>query len=243
LSPDGRFLAASRPDGRIFLFDAAGGRELAVLANPGVPARSLEFRADGNVLASGNEDGTALLWDVSTLRLRGGRPLDPGAIDPLWTDLAGADAPTAYSAMQKLVEGQARAVETFAARLRATPDIPVERLRRRVVELDHAQFGVRQAAARELARDIDQAEPVLRASLQDNPSAERRRQIEALLDAPPAVMAGEELRALRAVEVLERIGSPEARRLLDRLAGGAPAARLTRDAKAALDRLNRQPGT
>jgi hypothetical protein len=45
----------------------------------------------------------------------------------------------------------------------------------------------------------------------------------------------------RAVEVCERAGTPEARRLLERLAAWAPEARLTRDAKAALDRLARRP--
>ena len=42
---------------------------------------------------------------------------------------------------------------------------------------------------------------------------------------------------LRAIEMLERIGTAEARQLLAVLAEGAPAARLTREAKLALDRL------
>jgi hypothetical protein len=44
-------------------------------------------------------------------------------------------------------------------------------------------------------------------------------------------------RALRALGVLERAGNPEARKLLQALAGGAPEAALTVQAKAALDRL------
>ena len=42
---------------------------------------------------------------------------------------------------------------------------------------------------------------------------------------------------LRAVEVLERIGTPEARQVLAKLADGAPEARLTQEAKASLQRL------
>jgi hypothetical protein len=42
---------------------------------------------------------------------------------------------------------------------------------------------------------------------------------------------------LRAIEVLERIGTPGAQELLRKLAGGAAAARQTREAKAALQRL------
>ena len=52
---------------------------------------------------------------------------------------------------------------------------------------------------------------------------------------------GNSLRVLpRFVEVLEMIGSPETRRVLKRLAGGAPEASLTRQAKAALERLGRE---
>ena len=44
---------------------------------------------------------------------------------------------------------------------------------------------------------------------------------------------------LRAVAVLERIGTPQARRVLATLAGGAEGARLTREAQASLQRLRR----
>ena len=42
---------------------------------------------------------------------------------------------------------------------------------------------------------------------------------------------------MRAVEVLERIGTSEAAELLKALAKGTPAARVTKEAKASLERL------
>src|SRR5689334_18736103 len=48
---------------------------------------------------------------------------------------------------------------------------------------------------------------------------------------------------LRALEVLESIGTPEARQLLKELAGGAPDTWLTRDAQAALKCLAKRPMT
>jgi hypothetical protein len=50
-------------------------------------------------------------------------------------------------------------------------------------------------------------------------------------------------RDLRAVELLELIGSAEARRVLKTVAGGMPGARLTREARSALQRLAQQVAT
>ena len=47
----------------------------------------------------------------------------------------------------------------------------------------------------------------------------------------------EQLLQGRVLELLEQVGSPDARAVLRELAGGAPTARLTRDAAAALRRL------
>src|SRR5262245_8506406 len=53
----------------------------------------------------------------------------------------------------------------------------------------------------------------------------------------PATPTPEEVRANRVVEALEQAGTTAARRLLTDLAGGVAEARLTREAKAAQQRL------
>ena len=53
-------------------------------------------------------------------------------------------------------------------------------------------------------------------------------------------LTGERLRLVRAVEALERLGSPEARQVLEGLAKGAPGALPTWQAQAALNNLIRQ---
>jgi hypothetical protein len=50
----------------------------------------------------------------------------------------------------------------------------------------------------------------------------------------------EEVRSLRAIEVLERIGTPAARDALKKLATGPTDAWVTRDATAALERLSQR---
>jgi hypothetical protein len=93
---------------------------------------------------------------------------------------------------------------------------------------------------RELTSLAELARPALLQALTGTPSVETRERVEqilAKLDAP--ITDGETLRRLRAVEVLAQIGTPEARRFLQPLAGGAPEARLTQDAKVCLERLSR----
>ena len=72
-------------------------------------------------------------------------------------------------------------------------------------------------------------------------SAEVRRRVEGLLESqePGGRQAPQALRQVRAVEVLESAGTPEARQLLEALARGVAGARLTREARAALDRVGR----
>jgi hypothetical protein len=228
-------------DGRLQFFDTATGQELPGRAGFDTSAERLTFRPDGQVLAAGHQDGTVLTWDVPRLRRPAHAPirLDAAALEARWTDLAGTDGHKAHTAMWELVAAPAQVVELFAVRLRPAEAVPAERLRQWIAELDHQQFRVRQTAERELARNADQAEPVLRAALRGTLSAEQRQRIEAILSAPPTPLPPEALRTLRAVEVLERIGTVEARQVLSRLTGGAPSGLTSREAKAALDRLNR----
>jgi hypothetical protein len=84
----------------------------------------------------------------------------------------------------------------------------------------------------------DGACPLLRQALADQPAPEVRRRLEQILRHwAPDTPAGEGLRELRAVEVLEHAGTRESRRVLQAVAKGAPGARRTREASAALRRL------
>jgi hypothetical protein len=118
-----------------------------------------------------------------------------------------------------------------------------QRIARLVAELDSDQFATRQRAARELEKLADLAEPALRKALAEKPSAEVRRQAEGLLvklDGP--VRSPEVLRGLRAIELLEYIGTSEARQQLERQAREALGGRVQKEAKAALERLAKQTG-
>lgn len=77
--------------------------------------------------------------------------------------------------------------------------------------------------------------------LADKPTLEVRRRIEQVLEVTDSdSRTPPQRRAVRAVEVLVQVGTPEARRLLDVLAAGAPGASLTEAAKTGRRRLDKR---
>jgi hypothetical protein len=108
-------------------------------------------------------------------------------------------------------------------------------------DLDARSFAVREKATEDLAKLAREAEMPLRQALQNPSSVEAQRRLERLVAMlEGGALPAETLRAVRAVEVLERIGSREAMDLLRALAQGAPEARLTHEARASLERLTRR---
>src|SRR5262249_40268758 len=149
----------------------------------------------------------------------------------------------AYRAMARLSAEPARGLALIRDRLKPASTLVAEQIGRRIADLDDDRFSVREKAVRELAALGDRAVPALRRLLAGRPSPEARRRAEQLLaKSNGLVTVPEVLRELRAVEVLERIATPDARRLLAGLAAGAADARLTEEAKASVERLDRRAG-
>jgi hypothetical protein len=181
-----------------------------------------------------------VVWDVlGLLTARRGRPagLTPEKLNALWADLAESNAARAYQAEQVLIGAGERGVQLLKRQLRPVPVVDAGHIERLLAGLDSDEFAARDKASRELAALGDRAEPRLRKVLARKPSAEVRRRAERLL---LAWSAGRR-RGVRAVEVLEHIGTGGAKKLLKGLAKGAPDSYLTREAGAALERLTRRP--
>jgi WD40 repeat protein len=231
-SPDGRVLATVG-DGGVRLWELPARREYARLEGHQGWVWTAAFSPDGRHLATGSADTTVLVWDVPPLPAA--REIPATALPALWEALAG-DAAAAYRAMADWGAAGPRAVRFLSGRLRPVPVPDSSRLKRLLADLDNDEFVVRQRAALELEKVGDGAEPMLRKALEGRLSPESRRRAQALTDR----LAPEWLRTLRAVEVLERLGSPEAQALLKDLATGWPPARLTREAQASLHRLVRR---
>jgi hypothetical protein len=207
----------------------------------------LAFAPDGRHFVSGGRDGTLLLWDVAGFRQAErprAPPLEPAEERQCWDDLAGADAGRAARALARLRAAPPQAVALVRRQVRPAAGLAPEKLEGWIKDLDSGNFTRRQQATAELAKLGYQAEPALKKALADRPALEVRKRIEGLLDRLPMEepTSAEELRDLRAVELLERLAQPEADRLLQTLSEGAGGARLTREARAALERRRSRAG-
>jgi RNA polymerase sigma factor (sigma-70 family) len=237
-SPNGRLIAAADSD-TIHLWDAATGEGVLRFQGHESRVHSLCFAPDGATLASGLADSTVLIWDLASHKLAP-RPAAVRDVDQLWADLAGP-GPKAQRAVWSLAAMPQKSVGMLRERLRPAPQEQADRIRRWIADLDSGEFDVRQRAVRELERAAADAEPALLRALAAGPSPEARKRIEALLEMPRTIRSPDALRQFRAIRVLESIASPEARRLLQTLAGGADAP-MTWEARAALERLARRLG-
>jgi RNA polymerase sigma factor (sigma-70 family) len=246
-SPDGRLLATS--DYRVVrLWEIPMGKEILRRPRheslPGVPGQAdvmgLAFFPDGRQLATGMRDGTILVWDLEPQTLAA-KNLRREELDGLWADLAADDAGKAHRAISILAASPAQALTYLNDHLEPVAEIELKAVQRRIADLDSERFGVREAAAKELAASGWQFEPALRQALKSKVSQEVRRRLEAILAAPQEVPPASTLRTHRATQILEQIGTPEAQEVLGILAKGVPEARLTQEAKASLERLAKRP--
>jgi hypothetical protein len=130
-----------------------------------------------------------------------------------------------------------------AQRLKALA-APKTQIPQLIKDLDAAAFDVREQATTELEKLGAEAELALRQLLANEPSPEAKRRADRLLQVAALqaiLLPPERLRALRALTLLERLATPEARIALIDLAAGFAGSPMGLEAKAAIKRLEKQP--
>lgn len=178
--------------------------------------------------------------DVNVYSLRGAaakdrEPLGAARRRELWAAFALPNAAAAFDAMLELEARPADAAKLIAEHVKPVPAVDAATAKRLLAELGSNDFATRERAEAHLSELGAGIEGDVRAAARGHDDPEVRTRAAALvkkLDNAPA-----NLRTARAVEVLEHADGPECRAVLKALAGGAPGARLTRDASASLSRL------
>jgi hypothetical protein len=234
-APTGMWLACGGWEKDFSLWEARTGQRVLRLRGHQGRVSSVAASPDGRTLISGSGDNTGLVWS-----LRPKLPQETRDTESLWADLALPDAAVAYAATWRLAETPEASLPLLAQRLKVIEAAPQATTRQLIADLDSDTFQRREEAAKRLRALGPAAEPALTAALRDKPSLEATRRLQQLLDEldPTASQFPVEmLRQLRAVAVLQLVGTPQCRDVLKPLAGGLPSAALTQHAKLALAQM------
>jgi len=243
-SSDGKLLIAAGADSKVRAFEVATGKEVRSFATGQGWVSAVAVGPDPAAVVVGGLDTTVLLCDLSGVR-SGATPaakeLGGKELDERWDRLHSAEADEAYRALWDLSAAPASAVPFLRERVKPLHPVDGERLKQLIADLDGEKFAARQKAEVELEKLGELAVDALNKVLSDKPALELQKRCEALVrKATQQQLTGARLRTMRAITALELMKTPEAKLLLDDVAKGVPAARQSREAKAALERLDRQ---
>ncbi len=239
LSPDGRQLATGGGGGTVLLWHISGKKQRQFRAGGAVAA--LAYSPDGKRLATAGADG-AVVWDLT----RDEKPLSRSfklsakELEARWTDLASAEGDRVYAATRLLRADPARSVPFIQKRL-ALQDAGTDpkKVKQLIIDLDSDEFTKRETATKELGNVGKAVEPALRDALAARPSLEAANRLKHLLkrlEEQSQTLTALQQRDVRAVRVLEQVGTPEAKKLLETLSKRASGWWVEREAREALKR-------
>lgn len=232
-SPDGRWLISCGTDQRLRLWETATAKQLLQFEGHESAASEVAFSRDSRTAFTAADDGQSFLWDLRPSTVKQTR-------EQQWDALGSDNAGLAFRTVWALSDDHRGAVPMLRSKVVpvATPD--KNRIRKLIADLDSEVFRVRDVARQELSKYGDLAAHALKAALKKCPVLETQRRLEKLLTQLERDPSPVEVREIRAIQSLELAGTPEAQALLHHWAGGAPGARLTENARSALDRVARR---
>ena len=246
-SPDGRLLAVGTVQGEVRIYDAWTGKQVGLRGSHEEGVLALAFSPDGRLLASGGLDSFVVLWDVAGIAPGDPTPRiddDRDDLEEAWQRLTSVDARAAFGAMRTLAGNPAIALPLIRDRIEIVEATSPAGIRQWIADLDHEDYDRREEASRLLARRGPGAEGVLREALGGAASPEAKIRLRKILRSlrPPHIGGGgETMRTLRALRVLERVGTPTARALLAELSGRSHSTWEKAAAAAGASRLGATP--
>jgi hypothetical protein len=166
------------------------------------------------------------------------RELNAAQLDTLWDDITADNDFRLQRVLATLRAVPVQAVPFLRQKLQPVPEADLQRAKKLVQDLDDDDAKKRDKAMHDLQEMAAAFEPRLMEIRRDQEPGEVRNRVQLILrEAREAPVPRRLLAQLRAVSVLEQLGTPQARDVLKSVAAGAPGARLTQEAKEALERL------
>ena len=234
-TPDGRKLLAIDGKGTMRLWELSSGQILwKSPENHGAPRFSIS--PDGGVVASSSFDAPVLLWDLYGNAKGSVKPSGTVDLEQLWVDLASVDAGKAFKSIRQLCAVPDQAIKLLREKLTATKPRAEGAVAQWIKELSSPDFAMRERASRELLTLLDEVEPQLRQALAATTSDETRRRLDTIL-LNTGKASPDRLRQERGLDVLEHLGTKEAKQHLETLSKGGANTPLTLGAQAALARM------
>jgi phage terminase Nu1 subunit (DNA packaging protein) len=205
----------------------------------------IAFAPDGKRLAAAVSDvrgeRVVLIWNIPRCILGGALPpqhLASAELERLWEALSDPDPAHAFVALETLSATPGQSIPFLKGRFLPLAAVDTKQVVRWIAQLDDDCFHMREIASNELRLLGESAWPALKDALAKQSSAETRRRLKELLNAPTPTP--ERLRLLRTLRVLESIGTSDARQLVEVFVQGNPHDPLTQQAKNTLERMRKQ---
>jgi WD40 repeat protein len=241
LSPDGRTIATILSDRTLRLWDTGSGKVLAERKNLPTFQNLVVFSPDGKTLATGGSSCDTLLWDVPGPAAEGRlvvKDMTTDKVAALWDNLLGEDAGAAWQAIRSLAAAPKEALPFIQKHLKPQPPPDDKQIAQWIADLNDDEFQKREDASAALVRAGRVVEPAVGKALEKPPSAEVKQRLQAVLAKLSAQQgpSREAIRALRTIELLERIGTTDAQKLLEDVAR-RPDGSTTAAARAAMERI------
>lgn len=261
MSPDGRFLVTGRGTELhtmnltgihfgigntnykgVTLWETQTGLALQSISLTDAQPAVLAISPDGTRLAAGYKGGSVQFASLVPpgFDLAAARKADVQDLTKAWNNLASNEPAKVYYALWLLSAASENTLKVLTQHM-APVKVDTERIRKLAGDLDARRFAIRDKAMAELRNLGFEAEPELRRLQKAGKmNLEASKRVDELLGALDGKSPSPEaLRPLRAIGVLERVRTPEAKQLLEKLAKGEPEARQTREAALTLQRLGK----
>ena len=183
------------------------------------------------------------LYTDTTIHRVGGDTRPPHVADSVsleraWNDLVSREASASFQSEGRFTKAPAETEKLFAEKIQPAMALDPKLIQRRLADLGSNKFAIREAATQALCDQDRQVLPYLKDTLTTAVSAEARERANKILEHHLRTpIPAEQLRQVRAVMILERIGDGESKKLLKKWADGPVSALLTEEASAALRRL------